>query len=372
MNVAAGFLAQQDPNQTWNLWLFKTANPGDVIFASRGLKTCLGIGIVKGAYYYEDTPDGYCHRRKVEWITNKPYHFRAGALQGYKNLFRIDTFSPTKVYDFILEQYIQNYPSLEPVFKKYGLVKSASYLNKLEAISQAEVAEEDTPYETQPTLNFWWLNANPKIWSISGCMEGQTQTYTTHNERGNKRRIYKYFEEVKPGDLVIGYESTPVKQVKALLEITKGIHIHPEEGEVIEFQIAEIFEYPVSWNDLKSIPKLKNCEVFINNQGSLFSLSEDEFDIIREVVDEKNISAEKVLQNNEIQPYSFIQDPARPFMKEENFLRIASLLKRKKHHPARASGSRENISGQENSLSTDGRNQRPLYRNGTIPSVLQL
>ncbi len=82
---------------------------------------------------------------------------------------------------------------------------------------------------------------------------------------------------------------------------------------------------------MKSIPALKNCEVFIHNPGSLFSLSEEQFDIIREVVDEKNINAENVLQNKEIQPYSFMSDPDKPFMNEKEFQQIVSLLKRKKN-----------------------------------------
>lgn len=111
---------------------FKNANIGDVIFVARGLKTCIGIGIIRGNYYYEEVPDGYCHRRKVEWITNKTYSLRSGDLEGYKNLFRIDTFSPTKVYDFLLEKYVDQYPDLKKVFRNQSLIKSDSYLQQLE------------------------------------------------------------------------------------------------------------------------------------------------------------------------------------------------------------------------------------------------
>ena len=69
------------------------------------------------------------------------------------------------------------------------------------------------------------------MWKISDFKEGERQTYTSRNEKGNKRRVYKYFETVQPGDLVIGYESTPTKQIKAIFEITKPLH-QTEEGEV--------------------------------------------------------------------------------------------------------------------------------------------
>ena len=50
--------------------------------------------------------------------------------------------------------------------------------------------------------DYWWLNANPKIWNFADGEIGDKQTYTSHNEKGNKRRIYKYFESAKEGDVV--------------------------------------------------------------------------------------------------------------------------------------------------------------------------
>jgi len=331
LQKASGFTATQVPAELWSLWFFKNAHAGDLVFAARGLNTCIGVGIVESDYYYETVTDGFCHRRRVKWLTNRSYHFLSGTLKGRKTLFRSDIFGPVKDAAFLVEQYKELSGDWQKIFGTTGLAKKSSYTGKMESIPVTNLEEIAMDYEREGNLSFWWLNANPKIWSISGCHEGQTQIYTTHNERGNKRRVYKYFEEVKPGDLLIGYESTPAKQVKAILEVTKGLHTQEGIGEVIEFQIAEIFEYPVHWNDLKSIPALKNCEVFINNQGSLFSLTEEEFDMIREVVDEKNISAEKVWENNEIRPYSFARDPDKPFMNPEEFRQITSLLTRKKN-----------------------------------------
>ena len=59
--------------------------------------------------------------------------------------------------------------------------------------------------------NYWFLNANPKIWSFSALAVGSIQSYTLYNENGNKRRIFQNFLDAKPGDMIIGYESTPVK-----------------------------------------------------------------------------------------------------------------------------------------------------------------
>jgi 5-methylcytosine-specific restriction protein B len=104
-----------------------------------------------------------------------------------------------------------------------------------------------------------------------------------------------------------------------------------EEGEVIEFELIEKLEIPVFWSELQNNAGLKNCEVFINNQGSLFKLTEDEYDIIREVIDAKNIALEARLGSSEIKPYNFKDDADKPFISEKDFLQTIELLRRKKN-----------------------------------------
>ncbi|WP_269243472.1 AAA family ATPase [Flavobacterium limnophilum] len=323
----AGLPADSQSNQAGNLWFFKTANKGDVVFANKGVNTCLGIGIIESDYYFDKNTNGYNHRRKVNWITDKVYQYKSNAHKDYKTLFRPDTFSPTKPWEFLLSEYARLYPELVPVFQKQNLIFNSEQNVKIDEVVEDEDLNE---IEIAEPINFWWLNANPKIWSISNNKEGELQTYTTHNEKGNKRRIYKYFEQTKPGDLIIGYESTPTKQIKAIYEVTKGIH-NTDQGEEIEFELVEKLEIPVSWNELKNNPALQKCEVFINNQGSLFKITEEEYDIIREVIDNKNIISEKLLQHSNIKKYKFSEDADKPFISEEQFLKSVSLLKRKKN-----------------------------------------
>ena len=80
----AGLPIDSQSNQTWNLWLFKTANVGDVVFATKGVNTCIGVGLIEGDYYYDKDIDGYNHRRKVNWITDKVYQYKSDTLKGYK------------------------------------------------------------------------------------------------------------------------------------------------------------------------------------------------------------------------------------------------------------------------------------------------
>jgi hypothetical protein len=140
---------------------------------------------------------------------------------------------------------------------------------------------------TSTGVAYWWLNANPKIWDFRGAPVGAVQTYTSHNEKGNKRRIYEHFQNIKPGDLLLGYVTSPDKEVVALCEVTKGLH-QDDEDEVIEFKKIEEFKVPVTWAELQSASELKHCEPLQSNQGSLFSITGEEFDFIRAILDERN------------------------------------------------------------------------------------
>lgn len=275
--------------------------------------------------------------------TIKCYEEIASKIDGFKkngngNYQKI--YSETDFIKVIDNFYATDWKIFKETFEKYGLSedliipeeKFQSLLSRTLQVKENRdiVLPQDTTHEPDDDINYWWLNANPKIWSISKHNIGEKQTYTTHNEKGNKRRIYKHFEATKRGDLMIGYESTPTKQIKAIYEITQGIH-NTANGEEIEFELIEKLEIPIHWNDLKNNPSLQECEVFINNQGSLFKLTEEEYEIIREVIDNKNIITEKLLKSENIKSYKFSDDPDKPFISEADFLNTVSLLKRKKN-----------------------------------------
>jgi 5-methylcytosine-specific restriction enzyme B len=298
-------------NQIWNIENFRDASIGDVVIANKGKSKALGIGVITGEYKFDNKREKFKHIRKVKWLINNLVDFE-------KTIFRPDTFTPTLKWINIKEKYISVDVSNEKIF------------NDLEAGKEILSPPKAWPKDTE-TQNFWWLNANPKIWSIDSYELGDIQSYTSHNDKGNKRRIYKYFEEVKPGDLIIGYESSPIKQMKAIFEITEGLHEDDAEGEIISFEIKEIVKDPVNWDEMKDIKELADCEVFINNQGSLFKLKDDEFDILRDLIDDRNIVSEKEIKEIEISDYSFAYDPEKPFLEQLELDEIINSLYIKKN-----------------------------------------
>ncbi|MDD4518868.1 MAG: AAA family ATPase, partial [Limnochordia bacterium] len=169
---------------------------------------------------------------------------------------------------------------------------------------------------------YWWLNASPKIWSYSEIEIGETQSYTLHNDNGNKRRIFQNFLDAKAGDLVIGYESHPVKQVVALARI-----VQENDGEKIYFEKTEGLTIPIDYATLKECPELERMEYFINPQGSLFKLTRDEYDFIMDLIREENPVAPK----EAFEPYSKDQFLEEVYMTSEHFDTLVSLLMNKQN-----------------------------------------
>ena len=112
-------------------------------------------------------------------------------------------------------------------------------------------------------------------------MSARNRTFTTHNDKGNKRQVYACFQAIKPGDQLIGYETTPEQKATSVLEVTQGIHEESGGGECIRFKILNQLEKPRTLQELKAIPALADCgPVQGNRQGSLYKLTKTEFETI--------------------------------------------------------------------------------------------
>jgi predicted RNA-binding protein with PUA-like domain len=169
---------------------------------------------------------------------------------------------------------------------------------------------------------YWWLSAKPKIWSIAGMKVGEEQDYTLYNERGNKRKIFQNFLDARAGDIVIGYEATPTKQIVGLLEISRAA-----DDKSIYFKMVEKLPSPIDLSLLKSTPELENMEYMKNPQGSLFKVNPDEFDVIMDMIREDNpVSKEEA--HDAYDRKMFLDEV---FISYNDYNQLESLLLRKKN-----------------------------------------
>lgn len=187
-------------------------------------------------------------------------------------------------------------------------------LSEIEPYVKAAPGEEGHGY--------WWLNANPKIWSFSDIAVGEVQSYTLYNENGNKRRIYQNFLDAKAGDMIIGYESNPVKQIVAIGRISAE-----QDGEKLFFEKAEGLTSPIDYATLKECPELENMEYFRNQQGSLFKLTRGEYDFILDMIREEN----PVTVESSIDAYTKSDFLDEVYMTEKRYENLAAVLRNKKN-----------------------------------------
>ena len=273
-------------NDSLAVWQFaKEMKHGDIVFAKKGMSKIIGRGVVESDYYFDDNYSDFKHVRKVrwthigEWITDDKH-----AMKTLTNV--------TQYTDYV------------------------ERLNKL-----IEGKESPKPIESTDK-QYWWLVANPKIWSITGMKIGEEQSYSLYNENGHKRNVFQNFLDAKAGDVVLGYESSPTKQVVCLLTISKE-----NDGEELYFRMTEKLPTPVDFSTLKNTPGLKNMEYMRNQQGSFFKVTPDEYDIIMELVRGDNPLPKKGTKET-YDREKFLDEV---YVNYNDYQRLESLLLRKKN-----------------------------------------
>lgn len=188
-------------------------------------------------------------------------------------------------------------------------------LSRIELYAKGKASEEDHGY--------WWLTANPKIWSFADIKIGEEQSYTLYNENGNKRRVFQNFLDAKVGDVVIGYEANPVKKVVAIGRITQA-----NDGKAIYFEKVEGLATPIEYSMLKSCPELEKMEFFVQPNGSLFKLTKGEYEFIMDIIREENPLEKPDELKKKYTKEDFL---SKVYMTEERYDVLAALLKNRKN-----------------------------------------
>ena len=215
------------------------------------------------------------------------------------------------------------------VGKNAGASDQGSYIWKLrdelaQALNQVNLDNVElyaTDDKDKSANGYWWLTANPKIWSFSDLKIGEEQSYTLYNENGNKRRVFQNFLDAKTGDIVIGYEANPVKKVVAIGRISQA-----SDGKAIYIEKTEGLSNPVEYFDLKGAPELEKMEFFVQPNGSLFKLTKGEFDFIMDIIREGNPLKQPDVVNQKYTKEDFL---SKVYMTEERYDVLEALLRNK-------------------------------------------
>lgn len=206
------------------------------------------------------------------------------------------------------------------------------YLEEKDFVKVESVQDEnpsvDQPYDDIQEVsddslrNYWWLVAKPSIWSLYDMAVDEVQSYTLYNGNGHQRRIFKNFLNAKAGDVVVGYEATPTKQIVALLEIAKE-----NDGKELFFRKKETFANPVDYATFKDIDELSEMEFLKNKNGSFFKLTEDEFNVLMDIIREDN----PIVKQKDFETYDDDAFLKEVYMNKEDLSTLKKLLTTKKN-----------------------------------------
>mgnify|MGYP001666659708 CR=1 FL=1 len=177
--------------------------------------------------------------------------------------------------------------------------------------------------ESSDQRNYWWIVANPNYWSFDSIKVGETVKYTSYNDSGHKRRYFKYFQEAQPGDLVVGYHSSPIKQVVCLCEVLSALDDESEDVLDRGIMLRKVAEIPrgLTLDELREDSILSRMEYLATNPtGTLFRLTKEEYE---HVVD--------LTERPDLKPYTDADFLDQVYIDAEELATLKTLLRRKKN-----------------------------------------
>ena len=255
---------------------------GDIVYAKRGRSHIIGRGIVESDYTFDDSREEYKHIRKVRWTEIGDWETQE--FQAMKTL--------TEITDY------------------------KDYVKRLAILVTGGVVPDEQ-------CNYFWLCANPSVWSMTDWPVGEEQDYTLYNDNGNKRRIFHNFTDAKAGDKVICYEANPTKQITALAIVSKE-----NDGQRIWFEKVESLMTPIPYTTIKENADLQKMEFLANPNGSFFKLTKEEYGVIMDLIRESNKGAGHEVSYDKYSREDFLGEV---FISKDDLIGLENLLKNKKN-----------------------------------------
>ncbi len=145
-------------------------------------------------------------------------------------------------------------------------------------------------------IGAWWVVANPQQWAWNSIKPGQEIDF----RYGSIRR---HFDEIQIGDLVIGYEASPTRAVRALGRISETLQEKPG-GRFISIQMTHLLKEPLPYSAVVDHVVLRESEpVRMSNRGTLFRLGKGDAKALFGMLNDIEPSLKVRLGNDMKQPF---------------------------------------------------------------------
>ena len=169
---------------------------------------------------------------------------------------------------------------------------------------------------------YWWLSINPKMLKFREVDIDDLFYYSAYNEDGSLRTLYNNFAEIKNGDVVIAYEVEPSNEILGLCMCVEEL----KDGHVLLKKIEGLTD-TVTRQAIETQIELANLQVFRYMQGTLFKLSNREFQVIYSMIRELN--PKKEYQDYEIyDKNNFLKDV---YFVEQDYNELRDLILARKN-----------------------------------------
>ena len=293
------------------LWTLRELQPGDKVIANRGTSEILAIGTVnETGYQWRPERREYRHTVGVDWNTDFAREIRPVKAWATTTVSKV----PANLYREILgaphyERTVEPdhiYLNLEEALKRRGQAvlygppgtgktytarRAAVWLLDGGSASEEAIAllgDEEALAEREkqlssgraPARRVWLIVANPSHWSWSNLFTEGTVDYKFG-------RLQRNYPNVRAGDLVVGYESTPSKRVVALARVTS--EYDAQQAPTITLEPVMPIENGLTYEELQADPILAESEPMrFRCQGTLFVLTQVEADHLLAVLGERD------------------------------------------------------------------------------------
>jgi 5-methylcytosine-specific restriction protein B len=286
--------------KTNEVWTLRELEAGDIVVANKGTSQVIGVGkVVDPGYEFRSDRPEYSHTVKVEWDTSlacdippqKRWAFVTVAkvpLELYEKITRRGPVDPPPIVDALYREIAaalerkgqlilygppgtgKTYTALRFsvwwLLEQLGRKDAAAVLADRRRLKEAESALSTV----QVSQRVWWVVTNPKEWSWDRLKKERTVEF-------GYGRLRRNFLLMQPGDLVIGYQSTPDKRIVALTKVSRGLEKKGEDQASIQLSYLHSVENGLTYDELLADGVLAASEPMrFRNQGTLFTLNADE------------------------------------------------------------------------------------------------
>ena len=309
-------------NKCKELWTLRELEPGDLIVANKGKSQVLAVGkVVEPGYEWKEDRSDHRHIVHVKWDTSYAQDIETQSSWGFYTIAPV----PQNLAAQILAKEGDKKPlPVDPLYRDvaealtrkgqvilYGPPGTGKtftarrfsvwWLLKQMGTESPEILSDNKSFEqaeaklssAQVIRRVWWVVANPKEWNWDQLFKEKRVTY-------RYGRLQRNYPLVRRGDLVVGYQSTPDKKLVALARISREMFTNNSGEPTIEIEPLARIKDGLTYEELQKDEILSKSEPMrFRNQGTLFSLTEDEFDQLAALLTDREPDLRKHLEGGD-------------------------------------------------------------------------